>query len=154
MKPLKSVILSAVFMLGFFCSNAQHNYAPVTEPDHNKPKLFTDLPARFNLNLSALQNLLQAAVGEKIIIPLGAYSGPGIVVSKSDPADRNVQSVVIKSINRQGAVFTFTQLTDGNGNISFKGRILSRNHSDALELQQQKGQYILVKKPQLQIMSE
>jgi hypothetical protein len=141
-------------MLGFFCSIAQHNYAPFTEPDYNKPKLFADLPARFNLNLSALQDLFQAAVGEKIIIPLGAYSGPGIVVSKSDPADVMVKSVVIKSINRPGAIFTFTQLTDGNGTVSFKGRMLSRNHSDALELQQQNGQYILLKKPQLQIMSE
>ena len=40
------------------------------------------------------------------------------------------------------------------GAVYFKGRILSRDHSDAYELETQNGQYYFMKKHQLRIMNE
>ena len=153
MKPLKTGAFCVLFSLCFYLGFAQQA-PPITEPDYNKPKLFASLPQSINIHLQSLESLFSLPEGKSVAIPLGSFSYNGVVVSKSDPSDKSVQSIVIRSTNLPGAAFTFTKTINSNGGVSFRGRIISREHSDAFELLEQNGQYTLTKKHQLKLMNE
>ncbi len=144
---LFSMLISLCFHTGF----AQQ--FPLTEPDYSKPKLFLQQPSSIVVDTDALSNLFSLSAGQSVDIPLGSFRYRGIVVSKSNTENTAIQSVVIKSTNFIGSVFTFTKIR-ANGTALFKGRIISREHSDAFELQVQNGQYLLQKKHQLNIINE
>jgi hypothetical protein len=76
------------------------------------------------------------------------------VVSKSDPIDPKVKSVVIRSTNRLGATMTFTRVTKEDGSYSYLGRIISYKNSDAYEFAQENGSYVLVKKHLYDLFNE
>ena len=141
--------IGALFMLLYtfaLSSAAQSNRFPLTEPDYNKPRLFDDLPSKFPVDVKLLEALFDLPEGKPLSIALtkGAHF-QGKVVSKSDPNDPNVKSIVIKSTNRIGSAFTFARLRNEDGSISYQGRMLSRKHSDAFEIQMENGQYVLTK---------
>lgn len=152
MKTLKSGIVCALLSLCFYTAVAQEA-PPVTEPDYNKPKLFAQLPASVTINIQNLLFLFSAAEGQPVDIPFGTFRYQGVIISKSKGSDTTVQSVVVKSTNFAGSAFTLSKITI-TGNVFFRGRIFSRNHSDAFELQAQNGEYQLQKKHQLSILSE
>ena len=152
MKNLKPISFCVFLLLSFFCSFAQHEL--FTDQNYNKPKLFSDLPEKLNLDISQLENLFILSESKHVKFPIGDFHFQGNVVSKSNPADKKVQSIVIKSTNRMGAAFTFTKIINEDGSIAFKGRILSRDHSDAYDMQIENGQYFLIKKHQLEILNE
>lgn len=151
MKPILTGACCILFCLWFNSGFGQQ--LPVTEPDYNKPKLFAPLPAAITIDTSVLIQLFSYAEGQQVDVAIGSYRYKGIVISKSGTATAAVQSVVIKSSNFSGSAFTFSKIIV-DGAVVFKGRILSRQHSDAFELQQQNGQYILQKKHQLNIINE
>ncbi|HVG12649.1 MAG TPA: hypothetical protein VM843_06565 [Flavisolibacter sp.] len=127
---------------------------PFKEPDYNKPKLFAGLPETIVVQPEYLETFLTAAVGQTISIRLGAARIEGIVTSKSDPSDLFLQSVVVRSTNYVGALFTFSKVMEKDGRLFYRGRLLSRHHSDAFELLKVNGAYQLEKKHQLRILSE
>ena len=155
MKILKT---GALFMLLYafaLSSAAQNNRFPLTEPDYNKPKLFDDLPSKFPVDVKLLEALLDLPEGKPLSFALAkGVHFQGKVVSKSDPNDPNVKSIVIKSTNRLGSAFTFTRLRNEDGSVSYQGRILSRMHSDAFEIQIENGQYVLTKTQLYEIISK
>ena len=153
MKLTRTCLMGFVFSL--FIAGAQAQEIPINEPDYNKPQLFSDLPSSIELQLSAFESLLSSAVGAKInftITPGFIFNGH--VVSKSAPKDRNVQSIVIKSTNYEGATLTFTRVLLEDGTIRYLGRILSMNNSDAYELSHANGKYYFNKKHLYDIMNE
>jgi hypothetical protein len=154
MKTLKTAALCVLFCAAFSTGFAQHDAPPITEPDYNKPKLFAMLPSSIDIAAESMQLLFGVPEGEPVSIALGGQFFKGVVVSHSDPADKNLRSVVIRSTNYTGAAFTFTEVISKDGGVSYKGRIISRSHSDAYELQLLNGRYQLVKKHQLSIVNE
>lgn len=146
MKCLKTYTLSVLFALFYLQSTAQTASVPLNEPDYNKPKLFADLPERMNLNLAEAETLFSAAVGASVNkLVTTQLRIQGTVVSVSNAQDPFVKSVVIRSSNRAGAVFTFTRITNADGSYSFIGRMISMQHSDAYEIVKENGQYMLSK---------
>ncbi|HEY0058709.1 MAG TPA: hypothetical protein VGB56_06210 [Flavisolibacter sp.] len=127
---------------------------PFKEPDYNKPKLFAGLPEKIAVQPQYLETFLTAAVGQTIAIHLGAATVEGFVTSKSDPSDPSLQSVVVRSTNFVGALFTFSKVVEKDGRIFYRARLLSRQHSDAFELVKANGDYQFEKKHQLRILSE
>jgi hypothetical protein len=128
---------------------------PVNEPDLNKPKLFTNLPDKIPVDISALQSLITTEAGKKVSLRLGvntSRSFDGEVVSKAD--DNRIHSVVIRSGNFNGATFTLSSSTQPNGTVKFIGRIISLQHGDLYELQNQNDQYILIKKNFYDLINE
>ena len=102
-----------------------------------------------------LEAVLDLPEGKAISVPLAKGARfHGTVVSKSNAYDPNVKSIVIKSTNRDGAAFTFARLRNEDGSFSYQGRILSRKHSDAFEIQLEDGQYVLTKTPLLDLLTE
>ena len=155
MKNLRHWTLAVFLFAGAVTAQAQQDLPHIRQQDYNKPKLFNDLPEKFLVSADALQTLLAVPVGEGVTIPLHAqFRFKGVVVSKSDPADKKLSSVVIKSTNRQGAVFTFTRIIEDNGEIIFRGRMMSLQNSDAFTLVQEGTAYKLVKQHLFDVVSE
>lgn len=155
MKILKTGALCVLLCIACMSTFAQKESLPVNEQDYNKPKLFADLPDKFTLDVPAFESLLELTEGQTVNVRLtGPFNYHGTVVSKSDPIDGSSKSVVIKSINRQGAVLTFTRNKNADGTYSYIGRILSYKNSDAFQIEQENGQYVMVKKNLYDLFNE
>jgi len=152
MKKLKSGI--ACLLLSMCCVNADAQVHPLAKSDYEKPALFSDLPQKLDLNIPALEAMLDLPTGQSINLRLGSFNFQGSIISKSDLNDLNVKTVVIKSSNRKGATLTFTRVHKQDGSFSYSGRMLSYNHSDAFEIVFEKGQYFLTKKKSLDMINE
>jgi hypothetical protein len=157
MKTLKIIAICAFFSLSYFYSNAQENLPQINEPDYNKPKVFDDLPQKMNLTISDMESLFDLSVGTPVLAKLTkSFHFKGTIVSKSGNAETTVRSVVIKSTTntRQNAVLTFTKINNGNGDYTYKGRIISNASIDAYEIIKENGQYILQKKNYYEMVRE
>lgn len=154
MNYLKSGALCVLLTVAVMSSKAQEAPA-LKEPDYNKPKLFADLPQKITLDLTPIAPLLDAPVGEQVNVHLGGnFNYRGTIISKSDPSDAAVKSIVIKATNRLGAILTLTQVRNADGGVSYIGRILSRDHSDAYDIRFEEGKYVLAKKHLYDLINE
>ena len=159
MKILKKGALCALLSLLYVGAMAQRpvheKSIPINEPDYRKPKLFEDLPETISLNVDQLQTLLDAEIGKNVSFPMvKGVTYQGTVISKSNALDAATKSVVIKCTNRRGATFTFSRVLGADGEVTYRGRIISFNNIDAFELAQQNGQYILQKKSLYDLYNE
>jgi hypothetical protein len=154
MKKLKAIAIGALLTVSYLHAGAQEKI-PLNEPDYNKPKLFADLPQKINLKIVDMESLFSAATGSSVSARLtDHFIFQGVVVSKSDDKDVTVRSVIVRSTNRLGAVFTFTKITGEDGSIVYRGRIISPRNSDAFELVNDKGQYVLQKTNYYDLVNE
>ena len=155
MKRLKSIAIGVLFALCYFSPSAQENI-PLNEGNYNKPQLFSDLPDRMSLDISTLQGLFTLSRGSSVKQQLSEdFILKGVVVSKSEAtANAPVTTVIIRCTSRPGAVFTFTRVVGQDESITYRGRILSRNNSDALDIVKVNNQYYLQKKNYNDIISE
>ena len=155
MRNLQLPGLCLLFLFACATASAQHNKIPVNEPDQNKPKLFTNLPDKIPVDIADLQNLVNAEAGKTANFKLGQNAlryFNGQVISRSD--DNLIHSVVIRSVDFNGATLTLSSSAQPNGTVKFTGRIISFKHSDAYELQRQNDQYILIKKNFYDLINE
>jgi hypothetical protein len=155
MKIMKLSTICVLLLALYTQTKAQAQKIPINEPNYNQPKLFADLPQRMKLNLPELESLFNLPIGNPINIPFADnFRFRGTVVSKSNPNDSLVHSIIIRSSDNLGAVFTFTKTIDTIGKTKYIGRIVSRNSSDAYEIAFDNGQYILQKKNYTDLVSE
>lgn len=153
MKKLNVFVLAFTLISFYQVSLAQEQERTINTPDYNKPKLFSDVPDRLNMKMKSADALFDLKAGSSFSTQLSDnFSFTGIVVSKVDNA--SVQSIVIKSTNRKGAVLSLTKIKNSDGVFIYKGRIVSRSNADAFELAIENGQYILQKKNYYEIVSE
>jgi uncharacterized protein (UPF0371 family) len=154
MSILKACVFCAFLMTCGVSSFAQGK-VPINEPDQNKPHLFADLPDHMPIRVSNLETLFNLEIGAPVNVTLsGDFHIIGSVISKSPEKDLNVKSIVIKSINRKGAIFTYTKTVKEDGTVKYLGRIISTRNSDAYEIVKEEDQYILKKKNLYDIISE
>ncbi len=154
MKIQQTIALLACLCFYGIQATAQAPVQP-NHPDYNKPKRFADLPESQAFNLSEAVGLLDLPVGAKATLTLAKNMVlSGVVVSKSDPQEKSLKTVVLRSTNRPGTAFTFTRLAEKGGSYSYTGRLLNRNASDAVELTSEGGVYQLRKKGYYEMISE
>jgi hypothetical protein len=154
MKTLTIIAICAIFSLGFLRSGAQEKL-PINQPNYNKPKVFDDLPGKMNLTISDMESLFDLSVGTPVTAKLTQnFHFKGTVVSKSGNSESQVQSVVINSLIRKGAVFTFTRITREDGSLIYRGRILNKESIDAYEIVKENDQYVLEKKNYYEMVRE
>jgi len=147
MKMQRTAALLALLTACYLQAPAQAKTPPINEPNYNRAKVFEDIPHKTEVNLTALEGLLKFPVGESVNAGIAnGFRFVGTVISKSDPADRNVRSVVIKSTTRQKATLTFSKITNSDGSVRYTGRILSREAGDALEIVKDGSRYVILKK--------
>jgi hypothetical protein len=155
MKKLKASAIGVLLTACCMYAGAQEQKIPLNEPDHNKPKLFNNLPQKMNLKLSEVESVFNYAIGAAVNLQVtDKLLFQGTVVSKSDAKDASVKSIVIRSASLQGATFTFTKTKNTDGSFNYIGRIMSRNNGDAYEIKSENGQYILEKKNLYEMIAE
>jgi uncharacterized protein (UPF0371 family) len=154
MNILKTCVFCA-FLIACGVSSSAQGKVPINEPDNNKPHLFADLPDNMPLKVSNLEALLGLETGDPVNVALSNnFHIIGSVISKSSEKDLNVKSIVIKSINRKGAILTFTKTVKEDGIVKYLGRIISTKNSDAYEIVKEDNLYILKKKSLYDLISE
>lgn len=154
MKKLKAIAVSVLLLALYLHSGAQEQPIPINEPDYNKPRLFSDLPEQMDLKLTEMDNLFQYPIGSDVSINAADnFLFKGTVVSRSDEKENSLQSIVIRSSNRKGAVLTFSRAVI-NGEEVYMGRIMSMKNGDTFEIIKEKGKYILKKKDLYDMISE
>jgi hypothetical protein len=152
---VRNALAYLAFCLACTIKASAQETVPLNQNNDNKPRLFADLPEQAPLHVTELENLLSLNVGDKVSASIARnVSIFGTIVSKSNPADKSVQSVVIKSITRQGSTFTFTRTTDADGSVSYLGRMLNRASGDALEITKEGNGYVLRKQIVAAIVNE
>jgi len=152
MKPQKLIAICAFSCFGYVHAQAQEKI-PINQPDYNKARLFEEIPQKIQLKVSDMESLFDFSVGTSVTAKFSKdFYLHGTVMSKS--IDATVKAVIIKATNKKGAVFTFTKITKPDGSSLYKGRILSRDNSDAFEIVKENDQYILQKKNYYEIVSE
>ncbi len=129
---------------------------PLNEPDLDRPKLFKEQSEKININTSLdFKSIVRLKVGQTVNIPFSNnFSFAGTIVSVSDGSDHNVKSIVVRSTIREGAVLTFSEITNEDKTISYAGRIMSHKHGDALDLVKEDGKYLFKKKGYYDLISE
>lgn len=146
MKASKFTLLLVFFFASACCATAQMHKIPLNEPNYNKRKIFADLPERLLLRLKNAEQLLELPVGATVNATLATgLPLTGTVVSKSNPADTSVKSVVIRT-DRQNATFAFSRIRNIDGSLSFTGRMLNMSGGDALEIAKEGAEYIIRKR--------
>jgi len=144
-----------VFLIACGISSSAQGKVPINEPDYNKPHLFADLPDKMPVKVSNLETLLDLEPGDPVNVAISTnFHIIGSVISKSSERDLNVKSIVIKSINRKGAIFTYTKTVKEDGTVKYLGRIISTKNSDAYVIEKEEDQYILKKKNLYDLISE
>jgi hypothetical protein len=154
MKNLKAIATGALLAICCLHCGAQEKKIPINEPDYHKPRLFTDLPQRMNLDVASTESILNSKAGANVSIRLSEkFVFEGIVVSHSD-GDSTVLSIVVRSTNRPGTNFTFTRTINADGSFRYRGRILGKNNGDAYEIINDRGTYVLEKRNLYDLLSE
>ena len=146
MKNLRQGILCLLLICVYSVVSAQKFVLP-KEPNHKRPKLFQDIPDRVPVTASALLPLLNLRSGQPASVSLSdKFIFKGTIISTASKYNNTIKSIVLKSTDRAGANLTISQITNPDGSISYRGRIVSFQHGDCFELKTEKGQYILVKR--------
>lgn len=130
---------------------------PVNEPNQNKPRLFDNLPDRIPIDINKFTPLFTSAIGAEIDLGVSEkaqFQFDGEVVSTASKFDNKLQSVVIRSSNYNGAGFTISKITNDDGSVIYKGRIISLKHGDLFELQKEADGYVLVKRNFYDLVNE
>lgn len=157
MKSLRTSVVCTAFLLCAFVTFAQVSQAPVNEPDLNKPRLFSQFPDKILISTSKINDLFNSHPGEAAVISLTTDNSAqfrGEVISTSSKYENKLQTVLIRSTNFEGARLSISRVVDENGQISYRGRILSFSHGDLYELENHEGQYQLVKKNFYDLVNE
>lgn len=142
---------------GMVASAQTNDHAPLNEPNHNRPGLFTNLPDRIEMSVETLQRLVASERGTLVSITSSTDRAiapiEGAVVSRSKTTEP-IQTVIVRSTNFNGANLTLSRFTDEEGLVQYSGRILSIHHGDAYVLQQEEGQYVLIRKKLTSLLQE
>lgn len=153
MKKLKALACSVFLCALFSQAFSQNAPVPVNEPDYNKPRIFTDLPDKMIIRLADAQKLFSLAAGVSASVQLtDELFIKGVVVSNGE--SDGIKTVIIRAVNRNNAVFTFTRINKANGSMHFVGRIMSRDNGDALEIRKDENVYVLNKINLYDLISE
>lgn len=159
MKNLRTIALCASISLYSLCTTAQSVTIPINEPDLNKPELFRSLPDNIPVDMGNVNSLFGTVLGSTVNMSISASSSSvfqmeGQVVSSVSKFDNKILSVVVRSTNYPGALLTISKVTDTGGNISYTGRIVSKQHGDLFELRNVNSEFVLVKKKYYDLINE
>jgi hypothetical protein len=158
MKNLRTVVACiCLALIGFVSSAQQNDHAPLNEPNHNKPKIFNDLPERIELSAETVSSLFAAGKGGMVSISSSTdrSTSPieGVVVSQTAPGEA-IQTVIVRSTNFNGANLVLSRFIDAEGQVQYSGRIISIAHGDAYVLKNEEGQFVLVRKKLTSLLNE
>lgn len=153
---LSGIVL--VLILSVNTAGAQ-DAPPVNEPDLSKPRLFTQLPDKIEIELDDLQQLfrLEEKTGKSIEFRFRSKNAApfaGKIVSATTRKNQSGKSILVQPSMFNGATFSLSSSTTPDGTVRYTGRIISFKHGDAYELQEEEGRYYLIKKSFYELVNE
>lgn len=153
---MKNLLKGFICLTLFFISlQSSAQKLPVREPDMNRPSLFQNLPDKISCRVNDLSALLGLETGRPVSFSfVNNLNFQGVVSSVASKFDNTLNSVVIRSTNFPGAALSFSRITKEDGSFSYVGRIISFQHGDAYEINQENGQYYFVKKGFYDLVNE
>ena len=157
MKNLCIPALCLCAMLFSLSSFAQNEKDLINQSENKKPKLFSNLPDKIPVSIDKINDLLGTPVGQTTKLKSTAndvFEFDGDVVSKTSKYENNIQSVVMRPSNFNGASLTISKIINEDGTVSYAGRIISFQHSDLYELQNSNGQFAWVKRNFIDLVNE
>ena len=117
-----SVLLSFIMTTGF----SQNN--------NPKPKQFSNFPETIDCSEQELSQVFNAAPGQNISLAFSNnFTFAGSVTSNLVKY-ANLQSAVIVSPDYNNTIFSVSKITNGDGSVSYIGRIINKNYFDGFEL--------------------
>jgi hypothetical protein len=117
-----SLLLSFIVTSGFCQSN------------NPKPKQFSDFPETIICSEQELSKVFTASPGQNISLSFSNnFTFAGNVTSNLAKY-ANLQSAVIVSPDYSNTIFSVSKITNGDGSISYIGRIINKNYFDGFEL--------------------
>lgn len=152
---MKRISFTAGLVLACYASFSQ--LVVVNEPDYNKPTLFHTLPATIPVDLGNISSLFDRLLGQTVDINLSdstSFRFTGEVIELAEKSQSRIRTVIVKSTNYPGARFTVSKLVLADGQVSYRGRIISFDHGDLYELQLLSGKYKLVKRNFYDLVNE
>lgn len=159
MKNLRTLMLYAYITLCSLFSAAQNQNFVLNEPDHNKPRIFDNLPEVIPVSIDNLNSLINSKPGESIntAFSTDVRSIPfeGNVLSAVSKYDDKVQTVMIKSSNYIGATLYISKVITEDGTIKYNGRLMgSFQNGDIYVLRQKEGVLEFTKKNFYDVINE
>jgi hypothetical protein len=112
-----------------------------------KPALFAAYPETIGCTAAHFDAVMQKPVNSEVILSFPGNFTFRAIVQSSVQKYANLKTVVLRSVNFPGAVFTLSKLSDAYTPEHYTGSIISMQHSDAFELDFEGGIYTLRKKP-------
>ena len=103
------------------------------EPDHNRQKIFQQLPDSLIFQPERLVELLERKIGEKVQVPVGIESKlvlTGQVVSITNKYDGRIQSIVIRTNENPDIMILFSRIVSDNGEIIYRGYLRGKESGD------------------------
>lgn len=119
-----------------------------------KSALFTNLPQKSNINSTWIERVFASPVNASISFPLSAREVFKGVVLEKVRKNEHVETINVRSSNYAGSLLTISKIVRDDRAVSYIGRIISMNHSDALVLKQENGQLYFNKEKQSHVVVE
>ena len=135
MKNLRILGCCLSMSLFFLQATAQENKIPINEPNEKKPLLFDAVPSNMDVQTDKVFDLFSATPGQAVTLDLPSFRFEGVVMSVVTKYENTIQTVIVRSTNYEGARLTISKINGPDG-VYYKGRIMSQQHGDLLELKQ------------------
>ncbi len=108
---------------------------PVNEPDYSRPALFNNLPDTVAVDEADILSLFNRSLGEQVQLKMtNTFFYQGSIKSIVIYENPRRISLVIKSSNKLGSALYISKITEINGRVLLRGRIISNTHIDAYDL--------------------
>ncbi len=153
----KALGVFLLLFISFLQAAAQEKKIPLTEPDYNKPKLFTSLPDMIPVTTEDMKQLLTGEEGQPASLRLDSKAIPafrGAVTSRATKYEGAIQSVVLRSADFNGATLTLSAVKQPDGSVAYTGRIISMQHGDLFELKRTEEGYFFIKRNFYDLINE
>ena len=129
-------------------------HPPLNQHPSDKPFLFSQLPEKFSIPVTALKAIFAVPSNAGVNLSLSEkLKIEGIVTARRAISPEQL-SINIKCTNYQNALLNLSRITEADGTVSYIGRMVSLQHGDVLLLWAEKGQYNFVRQKQLLAMVE
>jgi len=151
----KPVMYSGLMLCLAFGFSARSQVTPlVRQTPLPKAALFTNLPQKSNITTARIEKILESPVKALISFPLSATEVFKGVVLEKVRKNEHVETINIRSLNYGGSLLTISKIVRDDKPVSYIGRVISMDHSDALVLKQENGQLYFSKEKQSQVIVE
>lgn len=151
--------MALLFLLLSAIAGQAQNKALFKEPDHNRPRLFTQLPDELTLAVSEMEELLlPARAGNKSESMMKAEKKSAVFtlnyISATSQYENKVQTVMLRLKDYPGATLTLSSSTNADGTVAYAGRIISFKHGDMYQLVQKGNSYVWKKRNFYDVVNE